>query len=201
MSKTKITVKDLSILVEKIKQNNDEKDIIIKTLEEKMQNLQNWVNEAYSHLSKKIQESDEQNFNNVKILENKLNVIEKKVLEKRTGLEEEGALKCRDCDIIVDSKKDLKEHILALHPAKLTCKFCGQFFGTSVSFELHLKTHDEVDKFKCDICDQSFFMKWRLRKHQNQHQLTNVKYCHYYNNSKQAGAELCQAQFKLGLAL
>ena len=145
-----MTVKDLSILVEKLKQNSDEKDIIIKTLEDKMCNLQNWVQEAYSHLTKKNQESDQQNFNNFKILENKLNVLEKKKVEsdKNTESEKEEALKCRDCGIIVESKKNLKVHILAIHPAQFTCKFCGQFVATSVSYELHLKIHDKVEQFK-----------------------------------------------------
>ena len=64
-----------------------------------MCNLQNWVHEAYSHLTKKNQESDQQNFNNFKILENRLNVLEKKPLEsnKNTESEKEEALTCRDC--------------------------------------------------------------------------------------------------------
>ena len=181
-----MTVKDLTIIVENMKQNSDEKDIIIKTLEEKMLNLQNWVQEAYSHLTKKNQDSDLQNFNNSKVLENKLIVLENKMFEsnKNPESEKEESFKCRDCETIVDSKKNLKVHILAVHPPEFKCKFCGQMFGTSVAYELHLKTHDEVDKFKCDLCDQSFYMKWRLRKHKKQHQMTNVKYCHYFNNSK-----------------
>ena len=113
-------------------------------------------------------------------------MIEKKIVEadKNTESEKEEVLKCRDCEIVVQSKNELKVHILALHPSEFTCKFCGQLFGTSVSYEIHLKTHDEVDKIKCDLCDQSFYIKWRLRKHEKQHQLTNVKYCHYFNNSK-----------------
>jgi hypothetical protein len=148
MSKIKMTVKDLAILVEKMKQNSDEKDVLIKTLEEKMLNLQNWVQEMYSHLTKKDQDSDKQNFKNVQILENKLNVIEKKIVEadKNTESEKEEVLKCRDCEIVVQSKNELKVLILALHPSEFTCKFCGQLFGTSVSYEIHLKTHDEVDK-------------------------------------------------------
>ena len=78
-----------------------------------MCNLQNWVQEAYSHLTKKNQESDQQNFNNFKILENKPSVLEKKKVEsdKNTESEKEEALKCRDCGIIVESKTNLKIHM------------------------------------------------------------------------------------------
>ena len=187
MSKTKMTVKDLSILVEKMKQNSDEKDCIIKTLEDKMSNLQNWVQEMYAHLTKKGQESDQQNFKNCQILEKRLTVIEEKMVEpdKNTNSVTEVDLKCRNCEIVCENKKGLKMHILALHPSEFTCKFCDQLFETSLKYELHLKTHDEVEKIKCDICNQSFYMKWRLRKHKQQHQLTNVKYCHYFNNGMQ----------------
>ena len=125
-------------------------------------------------------------WNNVQILENKLNIIEKQIVEadNNTESEKEEVLMCIDCGIVVESKTESKVYILALHPSEFACKFCGQLFGTSVSYELHLNTHDEVDKIKCDLCNQYFYMKWRLSKHEKQHQLTNVKYCNYFNNGK-----------------
>ena len=184
-----MTVKDLSLVVEKMKTDAAEKDVTIKALEEKVTSLQKWVEDMYSHVTKKNQDSDQQHFNNVKVLENKLNVIENKMVASKdksepNEVERTESLICKKCDIGVDNKKDLKKQILAVHPVEFSCNVCGEVYATSVAFEFHLKNHEEVNKFKCDICDQSFYMKWRLRKHELQHQMTIVKYCHYFNNMK-----------------
>ena len=75
-----MTVKDLCLVVEKMKTDAAEKDVTIKALEEKVTSLQKWVEDMYSHVTKKNQDSDQQNFDNVKVLENKLNVIENKMV-------------------------------------------------------------------------------------------------------------------------
>ena len=80
MNQKKMTVKDLCLVVEKMKTDAAEKDVTIKALEEKVTSLQKWVEDMYSHVTKKNQDSDQQHFNNVKVLENKLNVIENKMV-------------------------------------------------------------------------------------------------------------------------
>ena len=50
--------------------------------------------------------------------------------------------------------------------------------------EVHLKLHKKVDKYKCDVCDKVFQVKWRLRKHADIHTRKNIKKCQYYNNYK-----------------
>ena len=47
-----------------------------------------------------------------------------------------------------------------------------------------MKTHSLDEKFKCDLCAKTFHMKWRLVKHRSQHDLTSVRFCHYFNNNK-----------------
>ena len=49
---------------------------------------------------------------------------------------------------------------------------------------MHLKEHIEK-QFKCEKCNQEFHLKWRFNKHQEGHENTNVKYCHYFNNKKE----------------
>ena len=51
----------------------------------------------------------------------------------------------------------------------------------------HLKdhvreNHKAIEKYKCDKCDKTFLLKWRLRKHREGHE-KNSKKCHYFNNN------------------
>ena len=39
----------------------------------------------------------------------------------------------------------------------------------------------EQKKIKCDICEQEFYLKWRLIKHKEGHE-KRLRYCHYFNN-------------------
>ena len=43
---------------------------------------------------------------------------------------------------------------------------------------------EKVDRYTCDVCDNVFQVKWRLRKHADIHTRKNIKKCQYYNNSK-----------------
>ena len=44
-----------------------------------------------------------------------------------------------------------------------------------------MQSHKKPKSFNCKICDKSFHLKWRLRKHTAGHD-TEMRYCHYYNN-------------------
>merc|ERR1712082_511832 len=61
--------------------------------------------------------------------------------------------------------------------------------------ELHMKSHDNINPFKCDICDKDFLMKWRLQKHVMAHKGPR-KHCHYFNNSKVCPYEQVGCQFQ-----
>ena len=75
----KMTVKDLSMEVEKLKQSNVEKDALIKAQAEKISNLHQWAEELYSKFCTKSNEADQQHFNNAKILDQKIKNIEEKL--------------------------------------------------------------------------------------------------------------------------
>ena len=47
-----------------------------------------------------------------------------------------------------------------------------------------MKTHDEIETFKYELCDKTFFLEWRLRQHMIGHQNPNLVKCHYFNNGK-----------------
>ena len=49
--------------------------------------------------------------------------------------------------------------------------------------ELHLKSND-VEDFKCKVCDKVFSLRWRLEQRESAHAFNNVKLCHYFNNGK-----------------
>ena len=54
-----MTLKDISMQVDNLKQIIGEKDIIIKTLEDKMISLQQWTQDMYSTLSNRVNASEQ----------------------------------------------------------------------------------------------------------------------------------------------
>ena len=120
MPSPKMTVKDLSVEVEMLKQKNDEKDSLIKALDDKISSLQNWAQGLYTSFLNKSNESDQQHFNNVKILDKKISEVHEKfdkfAMEQTEARKEETAkkvkvvetkFKCRDCGEIFNKKETL----------------------------------------------------------------------------------------------
>ena len=54
----------------------------------------------------------------------------------------------------------------------------------TLDLQRHLDKEHKLHKFQCEKCDKSFFLKWRLIKHQKIHNSKNIKKCHYFNNQK-----------------
>ena len=65
-----------------------------------------------------------------------------------------------------------------------------------MALELHLKIHNTEKEYKCEICDKTFHMKWRLAKHMKLHEITNLKFCHYFNNRKFCNFEELGCMFR-----
>ena len=66
----------------------------------------------------------------------------------------------------------------------MQCSSCGKTFGRFSDLESHIKTfHENHPEFKCEVCEKTFVLKWRLRKHMKIHN-GHVQPCHYYNNNK-----------------
>ena len=126
---TKMTLKDLSIEVEKLKKSNEEKNNLIKAQDEKIASLHQWAHEWYSNFCTKNNESDQQHFNNAKILDKKIVEVEEKlekVIQKQTEDTKEpikravkiveSVIKCRECGDKFETKEILKKHIAEYHP-------------------------------------------------------------------------------------
>ena len=60
---------------------------------------------------------------------------------------------------------------------------CGETFSFTYELEIHLKKH-KVETFKCEKCEKTFYLKWRLEKHKKAHDLVDVKFWHYFNINK-----------------
>ena len=92
-------------------------------------------------------------------------------------------LNCRRCDETFDSKKNLKRHLTSNHATKIECKVCDEIFSKNYDLEVHIKTaHKPKELYNCDKCDKTFLLKWRLLKHQKNHDNTSLQKCHYFNN-------------------
>ena len=92
--------------------------------------------------------------------------------------------KCNKCDLTFDEKRNIKMHNMSRHAKTLKCEHCDETFQLNWRLETHLKTHKQSKKFECDKCGKVFLLKWRLEQHKKTHALTNIKYFHYFNNMK-----------------
>ena len=70
----KVTMKDLFQEVEKLQEINVEKDLIIKNLDDKVNNVQKWVQDLFS----KFNLSEQTHFKNAEILDKKIVAIEER---------------------------------------------------------------------------------------------------------------------------
>ena len=185
-----MTVKDLSSEVDQLKQMIVEKDDLIKALDEKIFGLQTWVQELYTNLCNKINESDKLHVSNAKILDNKITALEELIGKANERKKEDAeniyenkgkSLKlkvtCREGHKEFEKKDGLKKHILEAHPRIINCDECNETFDQNWKLEQHMNNkHCEEKKFKCNICGKSFVLEWRLKKHIIGHGQENVKF-------------------------
>ena len=68
----------------------------------------------------------------------------------------------------------------------LSCEHCDVKFNKAIDLETHMEEHGLVKKHSCDLCEKKFHLKWRLKKHEQNHTKdSRAGYCHYYNNQKE----------------
>ena len=154
------------------------KKATIKSLSEEIKNLKEKLKEV-DIVKKIVAELEEtiKRMNNEKEIDqaNKENVSGNK-------------FKCKKCDKLFESNRNLKKHIVNTHPTKIQCTYCEKTFDKNVDFESHVNLyHQQASRYNCDHCEKKFVLKWRLKKHQSMHLVQTsaiLKFCHYFNNDK-----------------
>jgi KRAB domain-containing zinc finger protein len=99
---------------------------------------------------------------------------------------------CNSCDYQSTTSKNIGRHRQSLHEGK---KYPFDICDYQATRRGHLTTHKqsmhEGKKFSCESCDYQATTSWGLGSHKQWK----------HKERKHAGAELCQAQVKLRLAL
>ena len=132
-----------------------EKRITLKSLNEEFKKEVNILNDKIILLEKRAEVSEE-----------KVRMLEKK-LDDTKELADKEQRPSASCHFIVG------------------CKICKETFAKNSDLEIHIKnTHENTDVYDCDICEKSFSLKWRLKKHREGHTSECKKFCHYFNNEK-----------------
>lgn len=96
--------------------------------------------------------------------------------------------KCKKCQKESNSEYNLKTHDASAHArTKAKCKTCTKVFTKNSDLEVHIEIeHKQAVKLNCNICDMTFALEWRMRKHTIMHSgdRRNSRYCHFFNNEK-----------------
>jgi KRAB domain-containing zinc finger protein len=77
---------------------------------------------------------------------------------------------CSKCSQSFTRLEILKQHE-ATHDMKFECKKCKKKFALKISYENHLRTHENLKSFKCEKCEKGF----NTRKGLTQHGLTHIE--------------------------
>ena len=56
-------------------------------------------------------------------------------------------------------------------------------FPKNCELEKQIMNQHDYNPFKCEKCDKSFVLKWRLRKHLSGHEAE--AFCYYFDNEKE----------------
>ena len=84
---------------------------------------------------------------------------ERKDIEKDINSKKIYSDKCGNCDLILDLKKLLEQHIEVVHDGQKSnsrhpCSNCGKDFHSKVYLNVHIESvHEGRKPFKCNLCD------------------------------------------------
>ena len=90
----------------------------------------------------------------------------------------------------------MKKHMSDKHPnlAQIKCRLCDKKFSKNCELERNIFDDHDFKPFKCEKCDKTFVLRWRLRKHLSGHE-TKIK-CYYFNNGKDCPFEMIGCKFR-----
>ena len=93
--------------------------------------------------------------------------------------------KCKQCDQSFTSTRNLKKHLIEIHPRKIKCDTCDKAFDQNYQLEDHIKAqHGQKSQYECSHCDKKFVLEWRLKKHQQPHSNQETRKCYFFNNEE-----------------
>ena len=63
---------------------------------------------------------------------------------------------------------------------KYICVKCNYRCHNSYDLELHLlRSHVDMEKYRCELCEKVFMVENRWKKHKKMHESKNIKVCKY----------------------
>ena len=77
-----------------------------------------------------------------------------------------------------------------------SCNICELKFEQFNELETHIENeHKEEEKFKCGKCNKTFYLQWRLNKHEQWHTQRSSKPCKYFTSKRECPFEKLGCKF------
>ena len=170
---------DIESSIEKIKEEQKVNCDGIIAIDKKLLSLQ----EEQIGIKSNVETNSKKYHDDLKELEGKFTHFSSEKAAIENSATNEIDYKCKICSSCFQNRRSLTSHIKVQHPKIISCNLCEKKFEKNSELENHLDAdHGETKKFKCDLCDMSFILKWRLNKHVEGHKETRI--CHYFNNNE-----------------
>ena len=177
----------MELLKQKVKElivNQDHILKAVKYLHETIENISENRNSDKGNVEDMLE-----NDTTLKMLNTRIDILNSEVetlkstIKDKPIIKDEPAVKDKPVDkgkIVVKDKVQAAENTERI----IQYNSYGKTFGRFSDLESRVKTfHENHPEFKCEVCEKTFVLKWRLRKHMKIHN-GHVQPCHYYNNNK-----------------
>lgn len=99
-----------------------------------------------------------------------------KLDEHMKSLKRGKSIMCRKCFAVFDNRAELVQHMersenCRQKPMEKTalCTYCGESFANKGTLDVHTRRHLDIRPFGCEKCDQKFFTRLQLQRHEHAH--------------------------------
>ena len=139
-------------------------------------------------LNEALEEENKKNLDTIKILQERVCELEKKMIftdptspkqgeNKCSQTESDEMLFCYECEFPADDFHELGEHMLEFH-FEGNCSLCDETFTTKEKLEDHKsEDHKQEVHFQCNHCEQKFFNIGELMKHKKERHIESISNC------------------------